>query len=135
MGHFPPVVFAIAFGALVVALTAVARRLPVPTPILQVVAGYFKVGQLFRSIAPAVVFGMLAGIGVLIFAAQFHVMVDDAPRENGIRNLLAIPEAVYKGLRPSAETVHHLAAMIGVFIALMPRPAGRTATSMLYTSI
>jgi Na+/H+ antiporter len=37
--HFPPVVYAIAIAALVIALTAVARRLPVPTPILQVVAG------------------------------------------------------------------------------------------------
>ena len=64
--------------------------------ILQVVAGVLRVGQLFRSIAPAVVYGMLAGIGVLIFAAQFHVMVDDAPRENGISNLLAIPTSIYK---------------------------------------
>ncbi len=39
MTHFPPIVFAIAFAALVVALTALARRLPVPTPILQVAAG------------------------------------------------------------------------------------------------
>jgi Na+/H+ antiporter len=39
MSHFPPVVYAIAFAALVVALTALARRLPVPTPILQVAAG------------------------------------------------------------------------------------------------
>ena len=39
MSHFPPIVFAIAFAALVVALTALARRLPIPTPILQVLAG------------------------------------------------------------------------------------------------
>ncbi len=39
MPHFPPVIFAIAFAALVIALTALARRLPIPTPILQVVAG------------------------------------------------------------------------------------------------
>ena len=38
MPHFP-IVTAIAFAALVVALTALARRLPIPTPILQVVAG------------------------------------------------------------------------------------------------
>ena len=53
--------------------------------VLQLVAGVLRIGQLFRYIAPAVVYGMLAGIGVLIFAAQFHVMVDDAPRANGIR--------------------------------------------------
>lgn len=39
MPHFPPIVFAIAFAALIVALTALGRRLPVPTPILQVAAG------------------------------------------------------------------------------------------------
>ena len=39
MPGFSPIVLAIAFAALVVALTALARRLPVPTPILQVIAG------------------------------------------------------------------------------------------------
>jgi Na+/H+ antiporter len=36
---FAPVIVAVAFAALVVALTAIARRLPVPTPILQLGAG------------------------------------------------------------------------------------------------
>jgi CPA1 family monovalent cation:H+ antiporter len=40
MPHYQPVLFAIAAAALVVALTALARRLPVPTPILQVIAGF-----------------------------------------------------------------------------------------------
>lgn len=39
MPHFPPIVFAIAFAALIIALTALGRRLPIPTPILQVAAG------------------------------------------------------------------------------------------------
>ena len=39
MPQFPPVIFAIAFAAVVVALTAFGRRLPVPPPVLQVVAG------------------------------------------------------------------------------------------------
>lgn len=82
--------------------------------IFQILGGLLKAGQLFRSIAPAVVYGMLAGIGVLIFAAQFHVMVDDAPRDNGIGNLLAIPGAIYKGVMPNDGEVHHLAALIGL---------------------
>ena len=40
MPQFQPVVLAIAVAILVVALTALARRLPVPTPILQVLAGF-----------------------------------------------------------------------------------------------
>jgi len=39
MPHFPPVIFGIAFAALIVAVSALARRLPVPTPILQLAAG------------------------------------------------------------------------------------------------
>jgi MFS superfamily sulfate permease-like transporter len=81
--------------------------------VLQLVAGAFKVGQLFRAIAPAVIYGMLAGIGVLIFGAQFHVMIDDAPRANGILNLLSIPEAIWKGLWPIDGNTHHLAAWLG----------------------
>jgi len=38
--HFEPVVFAVVIVVLVVSLTALARRLPVPTPILQVMAGF-----------------------------------------------------------------------------------------------
>ncbi|MEP7067123.1 MAG: Na+/H+ antiporter [Gemmatimonadota bacterium] len=38
--HFQPIVFAVVVVVLVVSLTALARRLPVPTPILQVLAGF-----------------------------------------------------------------------------------------------
>lgn len=86
---------------------------------LQIVAGVLRAGQLFRSIAPAVVYGMLAGIGVLIFAAQFHVMVDDAPRQNGIQNLLAIPVSIYKGIAPPDGTAHRFAALIGVLTIVL----------------
>ena len=39
MPHFPPVLVAITFAALVIAITALGRRLPVPVPVLQVLAG------------------------------------------------------------------------------------------------
>lgn len=69
---------------------------------LQLVAGYFKLGQWFRAVSPAVIQGMLAGIGILIFASQFHVMVDDKPHHSGIENLVTIPQAVMKSLPPAA---------------------------------
>ncbi len=86
--------------------------------IIQIVAGQLKLGQWFRAISPAVIQGMLSGIGVLIFASQFHVMVDDKPRGDGLENLLSIPEAVMKGLFPMEGTAHHLAAAIGVLTIL-----------------
>jgi MFS superfamily sulfate permease-like transporter len=87
--------------------------------LLQLAAGALKVGQLFRAMAPAVVYGMLAGIGVLIFGAQFHVMVDDRPRANGLLNLVSIPESIQKGLMPADGTSHHLAAALGLTTILI----------------
>ena len=79
---------------------------------LQLLAGVFKLGQWFRAISPSVIHGMLAGIGVLIFASQFHVMLDDAPRSGGLANIAAIPDAIIKAI-PVDGSVHHLAAMAG----------------------
>jgi MFS superfamily sulfate permease-like transporter len=80
---------------------------------LQLLAGVLKLGQWFRAISPSVIHGMLAGIGVLIFASQFHVMLDDAPRAGGLANITAIPEAIIK-VFPADGSVHHLAAMAGI---------------------
>jgi monovalent cation/hydrogen antiporter len=52
MPHFQPVVFAVVVAVLVVALTALARRLPAPTPILQLIAG-FAVGSIPGIAIPA----------------------------------------------------------------------------------
>src|SRR3954469_5904079 len=39
--------------------------------LIQVGAALLRAGQIFRSIAPSVIYGMLAGIGILIVGAQF----------------------------------------------------------------
>ena len=66
--------------------------------LIQITASVLKLGQWFRAVSPAVIKGMLAGIGVLILASQFHVMVDDKPKGSGIQNLITIPQAIWKGL-------------------------------------
>lgn len=66
--------------------------------IIQILAGLLKVGTWFRAVSPAVVRGMLAGIGVLILASQFHVMFDKSPQSSGIKNLIAIPSTVMQSL-------------------------------------
>jgi MFS superfamily sulfate permease-like transporter len=81
--------------------------------LVQLAAGLLKLGQWFRAVAPAVIEGMLAGIGVLIFASQFHIMIDDAPRDNGLANIAAIPAAIGTGLLSPIEGAHQYAAWIG----------------------
>jgi MFS superfamily sulfate permease-like transporter len=58
---------------------------------IQVLAGVFRLGGWFRAISPAVVHGMLAGIGTLIVVGQFHVLFDAKPLSNGPENLAAMP--------------------------------------------
>lgn len=96
---------------------------------VQLVAGILGFGRWFRAVSPAVIQGMLAGIGALILLSQIHVTVDDKPRGSGIANLLSVPEALVKGLDPSTGA-HHYAALIGlltiasivVWNRLKPRP-------------
>jgi MFS superfamily sulfate permease-like transporter len=87
---------------------------------VQLSAGLLRLGQWFRAVSPSVIRGMLTGIGILIFAAQFHVMVDDEPPGTGVKfggviNLYTIPRAVWKGL---TEEVHQDAASIGLLTIL-----------------
>lgn len=76
--------------------------------LFQLTAGLLKLGQWFRAVSPAVIHGMLAGIGLLILTAQFHVMLDGKPIGNGIDNLLAIPDALNRAVSGGGAPLHAL---------------------------
>ncbi len=79
--------------------------------LMQLVAGLCKLGQWFRAVSPAVISGMLAGIGILILASQFHVMLDYKPIGTGIENLIGIPTSLMNAIR--AGDAHMQAGAIG----------------------
>lgn len=86
--------------------------------VLQVVAGFARLGQWFRAVSPAVIHGMLAGIGLVIIAKQAHVLVDDKPGDVPVvQSLLTIPHALAKAFTDGdAEPPHHrAAATVGLF--------------------
>lgn len=81
--------------------------------LIQIAAGQLKLGQWFRAVSPAVIKGMLAGIGVLILFSQFHVMLDHKAKwgekdaHGGLEYMLTIPDAVVKVFdRDSAQDKH-----------------------------
>ncbi len=81
--------------------------------LIQVVAGVARLGGWFRAISPAVVHGMLAGIGVLIVVGQFHVLFDAKPLPSGLQNLAAIPGRLL-GLSPGSIAGTEIAFGIGL---------------------
>lgn len=91
MPAYSPVVAGIALAALVVAITAVARRLPVPTPILQVAAG-LAVGLIpgvrVPELEPDVVFFVF--LPPILWAAAFFTSVRDFRANRRAIGLLAV---------------------------------------------
>jgi MFS superfamily sulfate permease-like transporter len=85
--------------------------------LMQVAAGLLRTGRYFQAVPPAVIAGMLAGIGVLIFASQAHVMFGETPAGSGLRNLAALPRSAV-GTLTDASKLH--SGLIGaVVVALM----------------
>ncbi|MEQ9499553.1 MAG: SulP family inorganic anion transporter [Deltaproteobacteria bacterium] len=60
----------------------------------QIFAGVFKLGQWFRAVAPAVIQGMLIGIGVIIFTSQLHVCLDADPARSFLENVVTLPKSL-----------------------------------------
>jgi len=89
--HFTPIVLAIAFAAVVIAVTAFARRLPVPPPILQVAAG-FVVGLIpglaMPPLNPDIVFFVF--LPPILWAAAFFTSLRDFNANLRPISLLAI---------------------------------------------
>jgi MFS superfamily sulfate permease-like transporter len=79
--------------------------------LLQICLGVSGLAPWFRAVAPSVIQGMLAGIGVLIAASQFQVMLEQKPQVSGLANLAALPGAVWVVL---SEGTGHPSALIGV---------------------
>lgn len=64
-------------------------------------------GKWFRAISPAIIQGMLAGIGISIFLSQFHIMLDSKPQNNFIENIKDLFSVIYNSVLPLDGSAHH----------------------------
>lgn len=72
--------------------------------VVQLALGYLKVARGTLVIAPSVVHGMLAGIGISIALAQSHVLLGGSPASSPVANLIALPDRVAE-LSPAAAVL------------------------------
>jgi len=86
---------------------------------LQLVAGRLRLGCWFRVTAPAVVYGMLAGIGVLIVLSQVHVMLDGVPKPSGLDNLAGFPAALIQAIPTLGGGLGWQAGLLGLSTILV----------------
>lgn len=69
----------------------VTCAITVAAGVLQVLFGLTRTGRAALAISPAVVHGMLAGIGVVIVLGQLHVVLGGEQQDDAIANVLALP--------------------------------------------
>lgn len=74
--------------------------------LVQVLFGSLRIARLALAISPAVIHGMLAGIGILIALAQLHVVLGGNPHSSALRNLAELPRQI--------GDLHGGAAMLGL---------------------
>ncbi|MET9380931.1 SulP family inorganic anion transporter [Streptomyces sp. NPDC002928] len=83
--------------------------------------GCLRVARTALAVSPAVVHGMLAGIGITIAVAQLHIVLGGSPQSSVLANLRALP-AQLAGLHPAAV---FMSALTLTLLLLWPRVPGR----------
>ncbi|WP_242587489.1 SulP family inorganic anion transporter [Streptomyces sp. MST-110588] len=124
LGGAPLQVSGAATGLLVVTADLVQRygwratcAITVLAGITQLALGALRVARAALALSPAIVHGMLAGIGVAIALGQLHVVLGGSPDSSALDNLGALPRQL--------EDPHGAAVLVGavtvVFLVGWPR--------------
>jgi len=74
--------------------------------LVQMALGGLKVARTALAISPAVIHGMLAGIGILIVLGQLHIVLGGSPQANAWENLRQLP--------PQLSELHGPATILGL---------------------
>ncbi|WAZ23139.1 SulP family inorganic anion transporter [Streptomyces cinnabarinus] len=89
--------------------------------VVQLGLGCLRVARSALAVSPAIVHGMLAGIGVTIAVAQLHIVLGGTPQSSVPDNLRALPAQLAE-MHPAAVSV---SALTLALLLLWPRVPGR----------
>jgi len=85
--------------------------------VIQIVQGVFRLGKFADAIPASVIHGILAAIGVIIFAKQIHVALGvEIDETTTLGVLLAIPESILQ-LHPFVAIISVLSMLLLIFYA------------------
>ncbi|MER5639357.1 SulP family inorganic anion transporter [Kitasatospora sp. NPDC002227] len=77
----------------------------------QLLLGALRVARTTLAVSPAIVHGMLAGVGLTIAIAQLHVVLGGSPQSSALANLIALPHQL-SGPHLPALTVGAVAVVV-----------------------
>ncbi|GLY94335.1 SulP family inorganic anion transporter [Actinoplanes sp. NBRC 103695] len=85
--------------------------------LVQIGLGAARLGRAALALSPAVVHGMLAGIGVVIALSQLHVVLGGRPQSSGVANLRDLPAQILGSHTPSLL----IGLLAGAIMLVWPR--------------
>ncbi|MFC4500699.1 MULTISPECIES: SulP family inorganic anion transporter [Streptomyces] len=91
--------------------------------------GCLRVARTALAVSPAIVHGMLAGIGVTIAVAQLHIVLGGNPQSSVLDNLRALPAQLTR-VHPAAMAVSALTLTLLLLWPRIPGRAGRLLRKM-----
>ncbi|RSN90859.1 transporter [Streptomyces sp. WAC 05379] len=92
--------------------------------IAQLGLGLLRVARTALAVSPAIVHGMLAGIGVTIAVAQLHIVLGGVPHSSVLDNLRELPAQLAR-VHPAALAVSVLTLALLVLWPRLPGRAGK----------
>ncbi|WP_150245976.1 SulP family inorganic anion transporter [Nocardiopsis quinghaiensis] len=69
--------------------------------LVQLALGAFRIARAALAVSPAVVHGMLAGVGVTIALAQLHVVLGGEPQSSALANITDLPDQIAHNHTPA----------------------------------
>ncbi|MEU1197449.1 SulP family inorganic anion transporter [Streptomyces sp. NPDC005813] len=92
--------------------------------VAQLGLGCLRVARTALAVSPAIVHGMLAGIGVTIAVAQLHIVLGGTPQSSVLDNIRALPDQLAH-VHPAAVTMSALTLALLFAWPRIPGPAGK----------
>ncbi|MFE7596882.1 SulP family inorganic anion transporter [Streptomyces sp. NPDC057494] len=92
----------------------------------QLALSVLRVARSALAVSPAIVHGMLAGIGVTIALAQLHIVLGGTPQSSAVDNVLGLPAQLARA-QPTALAISALTVAALLCWPRMPGRAGRLA--------
>ncbi|MFF7180119.1 SulP family inorganic anion transporter [Streptomyces sp. NPDC008121] len=83
-----------------------------------------RVARSALAVSPAIVHGMLAGIGVTIAVAQLHIVLGGSPQSSVLDNVIGLPDQ-FADVHPAALTISALTIAVLLIWPRLPGNAGR----------
>lgn len=96
-------------------------------------AGFLKLGNYFKAVSPALIKGMLAGIGLLILVSQVYVGFNASPVSSGLQNIAGLPNVIIQGI--SSEVPSMMILLISMAVLLVWAFAPKRVSQIMPASL